>query len=178
MHIETITKNFTLSHELKALIEKKIGKFEKYFSDDADVKVILKTAGPKETMEVTIRTGGKIIRSESTNLEMSKNIDIILPKIESQVIKYRTKIEKNLKKSAFDTPYIYEETKSDVVGSNLSKVVRVKNFDIQSMTVENAIEEMELLDHSFFVFINPLTQRVSVVYIRNDGGYGLLDPVY
>ena len=157
MHIETITKNFTLTKELKALIEKKIGKFEKYFSNDADVKIVLKTAGNKETMEITIRTGGKIIRSESTCLEMSKNIDVILPKIESQVVKHRTKIEKNLKKSAFDTPYIYDETKNDVVGSNLSKVVRVKNFDIQSMTVENAIEEMELLEHNFYVFINSLT---------------------
>lgn len=178
MRIETVTKNFTLTKEFKALIEKKIGKFEKYFSDDADVKVVLKTAGSKETMEVTIRAGGKIIRSESTCQDMSKNIDIILPKIESQVVKHRTKIEKNLKKSAFDTPYIYDETKNDVVGSNLAKVVRIKNFDIQSMSVESAIEEMDLLGHNFYVFINALTQRVSVVYIRNDGGYGLLDPVY
>lgn len=177
MNIETVTKNYTLTKELKALIEKKIIKFDKYFSD-ADVKVVLKTAGARETMEITIRTDGRIIRSESTCGEMSKNIDIILPKIEKQVVKYRTKIEKNLKKNAFDTPFIYNETVSEIVGENLQKLVRVKNFEIQSMSVENAIEEMDLLGHTFYVFINALTKRVSVVYVRNDGGYGLLDPIY
>ncbi|MFW5780837.1 MAG: ribosome hibernation-promoting factor, HPF/YfiA family [Bacillota bacterium] len=182
MRIEIATKNYKPNDHLKGLIEKKISRFDKYFDKEADIKVMLIASGQnynRYTMEITLNSGSMRVRSEVTSDNMYDNIDIILPKIERQIVKYRKKFEAKLRKGAFREPYIYEESKSAEDDQQVKgKIVKIKNFEIAMTTVENAVEEMELLEHNFYVFINEETAKVNVVYKRNDGDYGLISPEY
>ena len=106
---------------------------------------------------------------------MYDNIDLLIPKLERQISKYRDRlISKQSKKVA---PVQVEEEEV-VPQEKAGKVVKVKNFDISIITVDEAVEELELLDHDFYVFVNAENNKVSVVYKRHDGDYGLLTPEY
>ena len=105
---------------------------------------------------------------------MNENIDVVLPKLERQILKYRDKISSKVKKGAFETPSIYEQSKDETK----PKIGKVKKFDVSVTTVENAAEEMELLAHDFYVFINGETNKVNVLYKRTDGDLGLIEPEY
>ena len=112
MRIEIIAKNYKLGEKLKEIIEKKLDKFSRYFEENATAKVILKQINQdKDAMEITINFGGgKIMRAEIVSDNMYDNIDLILPKLERQVRKYRTKLGKKVKESAFDMEALYENT--------------------------------------------------------------------
>lgn len=176
MRIEIIAKNYKMGDKLKEVIERKLEKFSRYFEDDAKAKVVLKEINQdKDAMEITINfSGGKIIRAEVVSDEMYDNIDLILPKLERQVRKYRTKLDKKVKESAFDLEAIYPDDKPLVD----LEVARVKPTELRKMSVKDAIAEMELLDHSFYVFVNETNGLVNVVYRRAVGDVGLLDLIY
>lgn len=182
MRIEIATKNYKPNDHLKGIIEKKIAKFDKYFQKEATIKVMLAASGQNNnryTMEITLNSGSMRVRSEVTSDNMYENIDVILPKIERQIVKYRKKFEAKLKKEAFKEPYIYEQSKeAEENQQTKAKIVKRKNFEIGMSTVENAIEDMELLEHNFYVFLNADTSKVSIVYKRHDGDYGLIEPEY
>ena len=114
------------------------------------------------------------MRAEIVSDNMYDNIDLILPKLERQVRKYRTKLGKKVKESAFDMEALYENTEPV---PDLS-VARVKETELRKMSVKDAIDEMELLDHSFYVFINEANELVNIVYKRAAGDVGLLDLIY
>lgn len=175
MRIEIISKNYHLDEGLKNLITKKLSKFDKYFDKEASAKVKLTTQGMKETMEITIDAGGCNVRSAFTGEKMNENIDRILPKLERQVIKYHDKFGSKFKKGALDTPALYTEEVEEAKPGN---VVKVKKFEVSVTSVDNAVEEMELLNHNFYIFVNGDTNKVSVLYKRNDGDYGLIEPEY
>ena len=176
MKLEIISKNYKASDHLKNVIEAKVEKFARYFEDDATMKVALKQIGKdKYGMEVTVFFFFfNIVRSEVISDNMYSNIDLALPKIEGQIRKYRTKLGKKIKQSAFEEAPAPQE-KAEVPAD---KIVRTKTFSLHKMTVEEAIAEMDLVDHTFFVFLNGETGMVNVVYRREDGGCGLLDLVY
>ena len=176
MRIEIIAKNYKLGEKLKEIIEKKLDKFSRYFEENATAKVILKQINQdKDAMEITINFGGgKIMRAEIVSDNMYDNIDLILPKLERQVRKYRTKLGKKVKESAFDMEALYENTEPV---PDLS-VARVKETELRKMSVKDAIDEMELLDHSFYVFINEANELVNIVYKRAAGDVGLLGLIY
>ena len=179
MRIEIITKNYTMSDWMKNLIEEKLSKFDKYFDDDAVAKVALKTIGKegsknfKYGMEVTIFFGSNMVRSEVSADEMQKNIDIALPKIEGQIRKYRTKLDK-LKRGAFDESTLYAST----LGDKEKQLVRTKTIHLNSITTAQAIEKMELADHDFYVYMDADSGMVSLVYCREDGEVGRIELVY
>lgn len=171
MRIELIGKDYNLSDRLKEILEKKIGKLDKFFGDDAKASIVCKKEGDRQTMEVSVKFGGKIVRSEVTSENMYDNIDVILPKITKQIEKHRTKLSRKLRPDAFaDVEEIVENKK---VG-----VAREKKFELIPMTVEDAITELDLLGHDFYLFINVDTGKVGVVYKRADGKVGLLSPEY
>lgn len=176
MRIEIIAKNYKPNDHLKDIIEKKLEKFARYFEDDAIAKVLLKEVNKdKYAMEITINFGGgRIMRSEVISDNMYDNIDIALPKLERQVRKFRTKLGKKIKESGFETESIYAETKADPDMS----LARTKVTECKTMSVKEAIEEMQLLDHAFYVFVNSANQSVNIVYKREAGGVGLLDLIY
>ena len=178
MNIEILTKNYTLKEHLKDLIYKKVSRLEKFFSDNVTLKVTLKKAAYKtlaqETMELTIIVDGMVLRSEVTSNNMFENIDVALPKLEKQIIKHRGRLSSKSKKISLSK---IEEDFIPEIHEDQHKVVRTKKFPLIPMTVEDAIEELELTDHTFYVFLNKDTKTTNVLYIRKDGDYGLIDTV-
>lgn len=177
MKIELVSKNYNEGSRLVGVIEKKLGKLDKYFSGDADALVKLSTVGnDKFTMEITVRFGGYIARAEITGSNMYDNIDLILPKLEKQIARFRDRMNSKVPKKALPLKPDVEEAAAP--REYYGNIVKEKHFDISIVTVDEAIAEMELLDHDFYVFVNAENNRVSVVYKRHDGDYGLITPEY
>lgn len=177
MRIEITTKNYRLEDTLRELIIKKLNKFDKYFTNEAKAKVKLSTIGGDQyIMEINIDSDNiNFVRSVVTGDKMNENLDKLLPKLERQIVKYRDKNGAKFKKG--ESSVIYNEN-SDIETKQNNDVVRVKKFEVSVTTVDNAIDQMELLNHSFYVFVNGDNQRISVLYKRKDGDYGLIEPEY
>ncbi|MBQ9950689.1 MAG: ribosome-associated translation inhibitor RaiA [Clostridia bacterium] len=166
-------KGMEVSESLKARVEKKLGKLERYFRDEPEASVRFKQQkGARNIVEVTVSTGGVILRAEESSNDMYLSIDHAVDKIESQIRRYRNKLDKRihaveLEPVAEEAP-VYEEANYDIV--------RTKKFAVKPMSVEDAITQMELLGHDFFLFLNEEIDTMCVLYRRNDGSYGLLQP--
>ena len=173
MKVEIICKNYHLDENLKNLLEKKLARFDKYF-DNVTAKVKLSSVGDSYNMEINIVGGSLNVRSVATSLKMNENIDIVLPKLERQILKHKDKLGSKIKKGAFESPTIYENFEEE----KKPQLVKVKKFNVSVTTVENAVEEMELLAHDFYVFINGETNKVCVLYKRSDGDLGMIEPEY
>lgn len=175
MRIEIIAKNYKLTDRLKDVVEKKLSKFSRYFDEDAVAKVVVRELNAdKFAMEITIHyDGGKIMRSEVTTDNMYDNIDIVLPKLERQIRKYRTKLGKKIKESGFDQAFLYD-TPVDMP----PEVARIKPTELKKLAIADAVAEMELLDHDFYAFVNEHNGMVNIVYKRASGGVGILDLIY
>lgn len=172
MKIEMLSKNYTPSEKLKDIIDKKVSKLDKFFDDDTKVKILLKQIGENLfTMEITILVENGLIRAEVSSDNMYNNIDLALPKIEKQIIKHHSKIAAKSKK--FREKVLVEEAVKEE--QEKLKVVRSKSFELIPMTVEDAIEELELVGHTFFVFLNKSTNEIDVLYRRLDNNYGLIE---
>lgn len=177
MIIELVSKNYNEGNRLVNVIEKKLSRLDKYFSGDAEALVKLSTVGTeKYTMEITVRFGGYIARAEVTSQNMYDNIDLVLPKLEKQIAKFRDRMNSKVPKKAL--PLKTESAEAVPAAEKMGNIVKEKNFNISIVTVEEAIAEMELLDHDFYVFVNAENNKVSVVYTRHDGDYGLITPEY
>ncbi len=175
MKVEITCRNYKASEHLKEITEQKIGKLDKYFGDkDAVAKVCLKQEGNSLTTEVMLDYTGKFVRATATSDNFYDNLDAVLPKLEGQIRKYRTRFDKHQKNAAFADTAVYDgEGKWEK--SKLS-VVKEKKFGLKPMTVNEAIEEMEMLGHSFYVFLEAKSNTVQVLYLRNDGDLGLIEP--
>lgn len=173
MKIIIIGKNLEVSEGLKKAVEDKIGKLEKYFSEDTTAKVTLSVERERQKIEVTIPVKGNIIRSEQTSTDMYVSIDLVQEIIERQLKKYKNKlIDKKQNVASFSDAFI-EKAEDD---EEEIKIVRTKQFDIKPMYPEDACVQMELLGHDFYVFCNAETEQVCVVYKRKGGTYGLIEP--
>ena len=163
-----------VSDSLKARAEKKLSKLERYFTQEPEAIVRFKQQrGGRNIAEITMSVNGLILRAEEDSNDMYLSVDRAVDKLESQIRRYRTKMGKQLREARAETPEeavepIYEDVNFDVV--------RVKRFSVKPMDVEDAITQMELLGHNFFVFMNAETDSMNVLYRRNDGAYGLLVP--
>lgn len=176
MRISISGKNIEVSDYLKDLINKKVGKLERYFPKDTEVQVTMAVERNRHIVEVTIPYESVIIRGEEVTGDMYASIDSVLDKLEKQILKHRTKLEKNLKAGAFkyDTP-LYAENYEDAEEDG-PRIVRVKRFSLKPMNEEEAMLQMSLLGHSFYVFKNAETGDINVLYARRDGNYGLIEP--
>ena len=159
------------SDSLKDRAEKKLSKLERYFSQEPEVIVRFKQQrGGRNIAEITMSVNGMILRAEEDSNDMYLSIDRAVDKLESQIRRYRTKMGKHLREARAEAPVepVYEEASFDVV--------RTKRFSVKPMDVDDAITQMELLGHSFFLFMNAENNTMNVLYRRNDGSYGLLVP--
>lgn len=154
--------------------EKKVGKLDRYFHADAEATVRFQEKKRGQVkIEVTVRTGNSIFRAESYSDSMFSAIDAAVDTIEGQIRKNKTRLAKQLKKDAFD-PIELTGINGEVPEDSL-EVVRAKRFPLSPMGVEEAIMQMNLLGHSFFAFRNvDEGSAFSVVYVREDGNYGLI----
>jgi len=173
MNIKYVTKTYKPSDRFKEVLEKKINKLEKYFSDDVEVKVNLSEQANLFKLEVTINSKGAFFRSEVVSDNMYNNIDVALPKIERQVVKHSKKFADKFKSDAFALPeLLFLDEKPE---ASIAKVVKTKRFELLPTTVDDAIAQMEALGHAFYIFLNVETGLVSVVYRRNDNDHGLIE---
>lgn len=170
----TITgKNIEVTPGLRKAIESKIGKLEKYFQPDTEAVVTLSVQRERQNIEVTIPVKGSIIRAEESSNDMYVSIDLVEEIIERQIKKYRKKlIDKKQSAQAFSDLFVNEDSSGD----EDIKIVKTKKFAVKPMDPEEACVQMELLGHSFFVFLNDRTEQVNVVYRRKGNTYGLIEP--
>ena len=168
-----IGKNIDVTEGLRSAVEDKIGKLEKYFTDETEVHVTLSVEKERQKIEVTIPVKGSIIRSEQVSSDMYVSIDLVEEIIERQLKKYKNKlVDKQQAAANFRQEYI----EKDYVDEDEVQIIRTKKFDIKPMYPEDACVQMELLGHNFFVFCNAETDQVNVVYKRKGHTYGLIEP--
>ena len=176
MRIKITGRNIELTEGLKAAVEDKLNKLEKYFTPDTDVYVTLSVEKERQKAEVTIPAKGNYIRSEQVSNDMYVSIDLVEEVIERQLRKYKNKlVAKNQEGSNFSKTLF--ETEESIEDGEV-KIVRTKRFGIKPMYPEDACVQMELLGHNFFVFFNAENEEVNVVYKRKDGSYGLIEPEF
>ena len=166
-------KNIEITEGLKTAVQDKIGKLDKYFSEDTVAKVILRVEKERQKIEVTIPMKGSIIRSEQVSNDMYVSIDLVKEILERQLKKYKKKLtDKKQNALSFSQAFLEKDEEED----EEIKIVRTKRFDIKPMYPEDACIQMELLGHDFFVFCNAETDQVNVVYKRKGNSYGLIEP--
>lgn len=180
MKIIVSGRNFEVTEALKERIEKKVGKLEKFFKPEAEAQVRMSVQKSRHIMEVTIYFNGVVLRAEESSDDMYTSIDKVVDILERQLRKYKTRLGKNLHKYAFKPDDNLKDAKEETVQDEITefKIVKTKKFAIKPMDVEEAILQMNLLGHSFFVFSNAHTNEVNVVYKRKDGDYGLIEPEF
>ena len=176
MRISITGKNLEISDYLRDLVEKKVGKLERYFPQDTEVQVTLSVEKSRHIVEVTIPFDGGVIRGEEVTGDMYASIDNVLDKLEKQIIRHRTKLEKSLRTGAFKYDEPVYATSFEEVEEEGPRIVRVKRFNIKPMSEEEAMLQIEMIGHSFYVFINSDTNLMNVLYKRKDGNYGLIEP--
>ncbi len=177
MRLNITGKSFEISEYLNGLVTKKASKLEKYFKPDTEVKVTLSIERGIQIAEVTVLFAGSVLRCEERSGDMYNSIDACLKKLERMVRKYKDKFERNLhEKFTYTEEYVYEP-EEDLDTDNAS-VVRKKSFPAKPMSLAEATEQIEMLGHSFFAFVNEESGEVNVLYRRYDGNYGLLEPDY
>lgn len=176
MKIGIYAKNYEVGDKLRNITEQKLAKLDKYFKDDETVaKVSFKKQGNNSlTTEIMLDYNGKLVRASATSDNFYDNIDVILPKMEGQIRKHRTKFDKHNKNAAFSDAAIFDLKNKEE--NSTRAIVKKKSFALSPMTVKEAEEEMELLGHSFYVFLEIKTNTVQVLYRRDDGDLGLIEP--
>ena len=178
MRVSVIGKNMTATPALKEMVEKKISKVEKFFGPEVDAKAALSVQKNKQKIEVTIPFNGVILRAEEASDDMYKSIDLVVSKLERQIRKQRTKLSrKNHESLRFAQLDEVAVGASNDIEEN-GKIVKVKKFGVKPMSVEEAVLQMELIGHNFFLFQDSEDNKVNVIYKRKDGDYGLLEPDY
>ena len=174
MKINITGRKVNLRDNFKQLAQKKLSRFDRIFDDDAEANVMVTVEKNRQTVEITIRQRGMIYRAENTQLEMNEALDHAISALGRQIRKNKAKLDKQIHSAALDQ-YVMEYYNSEEEPEEY-KVVRVKHFAVKPMHVEEAILQMNMLDHQFYMFRNEETGEINVVYARKDGGYGLLEP--
>lgn len=175
MKYTIIGKNIEVTEGLKASVQDKLGRLEKFFADDTDVYVTFSVEKERQKIEVTIPMPKHIIRAEQASDDMYVSIDLVVEVIERQVTRYKKKIvDREQNASLFQSDFfdVDEEDDEEV------KIIRSKRFAVKPMYPEDACVQMELLGHNFYVFRNAETDEVNVVYKRKGNTYGLIEPEF
>ncbi|AYD41266.1 ribosome-associated translation inhibitor RaiA [Clostridium fermenticellae] len=175
MEIKVTGKNIEVTEALRNIVVKKISKLDKYFNPDVKANITLSVQKNSQIVEVIIPFNGVILRGEEKNSDMYASIDLVIDKLEGQIRKQKTKLQRRNHGTSLRfqfIPDIEEEHDEE------PKIVKTKKFAIKPMSAEEAVLQMELLGHNFFVFENAEDEEVNVVYKRKDGNYGLIEPEF
>lgn len=175
MKITYVARKVTLRDNFKDRVERKLQKFDKIFSDSAEATVVVTLEKNRQTVEVTIKDNSMVYRAESTMAEMNDALDKVTDLLSRQLRKHKTRLSKRLRTGSIEELFADTIEPSDVQEEELS-VVRKKQIPLKPISVEEAILQMEMTNHKFYMFQNAETGDTNVVYIRDDGAYGLLEP--
>lgn len=174
MNISIIGRQVNVRDDMKALVEKKLAKFDRYFPQGADAAVTFRRVRDSECVELTISVGGTLFRAEESSTEFRTSLTRCIDTIEGQIRKNKTRLEKRMKSTfAAAEAAVAEEVPVEEEGDF---DIRVKSFPLKPMTPEEAILQMNLLGHAFYAFEDADSGDTCVVYKRNSGSYGLIIP--
>lgn len=180
-------KNVQVTDALKQYAEKKVQKLERYFHEIKEAQVIQSVQKGWHIVEVQLEGDGILLRGEERSNDMYASIDMVVDKLERRVQKFKGKL---IGKSTEKRPKTKEAEREQIVAEAMGaetleeptdddfepRIVRTKRFVIKAMSPEEAANQMELLHHDFFVFINEENDKTNIIYRRKDGHYGLIDP--
>src|SRR5699024_1903332 len=176
-------ENIEVTQAIRSHVEEKIGKIEKYFETPptSDVNVNLSVYNEERQVEVTIQMTDLLLRAEEHHTDMYAAIDLVVAKVERQIKKYKTKINRKFRQEG-SPKYVFAELEKEKREQEIEEessdieIVRTKRFDLKPMDSEEAVLQMDMLGHQFFVFTNAESNETNVVYKRRDGKYALIEP--
>ncbi|MGJ9384806.1 ribosomal subunit interface protein [Salipaludibacillus neizhouensis] len=174
-------ENLEVTPALREYVEKKVSKLEKYFDTipSSDVHVKLSVLNNDQKVEITIPMPKLLLRAEEKHADMYAAIDLVIEKLERQIRKHKTKVNRKFRGDD-SLKYMFKNELEPLAEEDFSEdeieVVRTKRFDLKPMDAEEAILQMDMLGHSFFVFSSSISGFTNVVYKRKDGRYGLIEP--
>ena len=176
MRINITARKVNLRDNFKERVEKKLEKFNRMFGEDAEARVTVTLEKNRQTVEVTINNDGMIYRAENTASEMNDALDQVVYLLGRQIRKNKSRLEKRLREGTIDE-YIAESPELEDVEEELSfEIVRRKSVPVKPLSVDEAVLQMNMIGHKFFMFRNVDTNEINVVYLRENGDYGLLEP--
>ena len=176
MKLELVERNYDIGARLATIIAKKIGKLDKYFPNEARARVVCKQENKTFKLELTITSKGLLYRAEVVGENMYENIDLVLPKIERQILKSSTKKRESFKENAFENEELMFVEQMPVYEEK--DIIKRKTFHLDPITVDDAKVMLEDVDHNFYVFLNAQTGKVNVLYKRLDDKLGLIELEY
>lgn len=174
MRVIIAGKGMEVSDYLKEIVTKKVSKLQRYFDENTEAHITMSIQKSRHIVEVTIPFDGIVLRGEEATGDMYASIDGVLRKLEKQIHKHRSALKKRLHEGAFAKEGL--EYPGETGEERLPVVVRTKKFVVKPMDIEEAMMQMELLGHQFFVFRNAKTHEINVLYVRHDGDFGLIEP--
>ena len=171
MNVIVNGRHLEITPALKSYSVEKMSKFEKYLSSISEEVVTLSVEKYRHKAEVLMKVNGYMIQAESVTGEIYSSIDEVVEKLEKQVVKYKEKLQTFRKSDKKNVEDIAE--KAGTTGN----IIKYKKFEMKPMSPEEAVDQMDLLDKNFFIFANLASGDINVVYRRDDGNYGLIEPV-
>ena len=175
MQVQVRGRNIEVTDALRDYINKRVKKLDKFIDNLGEANVSLTVVKDAHRIELTLPINGMILRAEESTGDMYTSTDLVVEKIEKQILKYKGKLQKKGIRVVYTQKPLEETVPED---EDTPRLVRTKRFAIKPMPVEEAVLQMNLLEHSFFVFSNADTEQVNVVYRRNDGNFGLIEPEF
>lgn len=177
MTVNYIGKKTVIRDSFKEYAEKRLKKLGKFFDDDPVVNIIVTNHNEDETVEVTIQSHGMFFRAERTSDDRQASLDLVLDVLQKQIVRNKERLEKRMKVTMDFTAFGPVEVLAEEQVLPAAELVKTKKFHVDTMDVEEAILQMDMLGHTFFLFRDPDSGEINVVYRRNDGNYGLLQPL-
>ncbi len=178
MKINIIGRKITVTDKIKEYAEKKLIKLDKFFKEEPEARIVVGAIKDNEYVEASIFASGMIYRAEVIDVDVITAMDKIVDVIERQIRKNKTRLEKKIKRDAVaDNILISGGNYTDGEDISEFKIVKKKRFTVKPMTAEEAVLQMNLLGHSFFVFKNAETDQMNVVYKRKDGNYAIIESI-
>ena len=178
MKINIIGRKITVTDKIREYAEKKHGKMDKFFKDEPEARIVIGTIKDNEYVEASIYASGMIYRAEVIDVDVITAMDKIVDVIERQIRKNKTRLEKKIKREAVnDNILLSGEDYTEGEDVSEFKIVKKKRFAVKPMTAEEAVLQMNLLGHNFFVFKNAETEQMNVVYKRKDGNYAIIESI-
>jgi len=176
MKYQIIGKNVDITEGISCAVQKKMARLDKYFvvNDDVECRAVVSTHANVQKVEITVFLPQMTLRAEVRHEDLYAAIDLAIDKLEGQMRKLKTRMDRSSNRASLAESIDFEMIEAEKENSKDDVVVRAKSYYLTPMTIEEAITRMEALGHAFFMYLDEEDDRVSVVYIRDDGGYGVI----
>ena len=176
MKYQIIGKNIKITEGISAAIEKKLKKMDKYFliNDEVDCRVVCSTHDLEQKIEITIFLPQMPLRAEVKDTDLYAALDVAVDRLEGQMRKIKTRMDRSNNKMSLAESIDFEQVDEDEEDTSKDTVVRAKSYYLQAMDINEAVTRMQALGHDFFLYLDKEDDRISVVYNRRDGGYGVI----